>query len=134
MQASSKSKTDDMFQSDQENSLNLNLHPDTQIPLFDAAGDTGKFVAAILLNPSELLNKDVYAATGWYTPTDIVNAIEKFSGKKTTFNELSDETFRSFLPEAIGLEMMETFMMVRDYAYFGPGGDKILAESLKVRG
>ncbi|KAI4225524.1 MAG: hypothetical protein L6R36_003830 [Xanthoria steineri] len=117
--------------SDQENSLNLNLHPDTKIPLFDAAGDTGKFVAAILLNPSELLNKDVYAATGWYTPTDIVNAIEKFSGKKTTFNELPDETFRSYLPEAIGQEMMETFMLVRDYAYYGPGGDKILAESLK---
>lgn len=110
------------------------MHPDTKIPLFDAAGDTGKFVAAILLNPSELLNKDVYAATGWYTPTDIVNAIEKFSGKKTTFNELPDETFRSYLPEAIGQEMMETFMLVRDYAYYGPGGDKILAESLKVRG
>ncbi|KAL8995935.1 MAG: hypothetical protein Q9169_004436 [Polycauliona sp. 2 TL-2023] len=117
--------------SDEANSLNLNLKPDTKIPLFDAAVDTGKFAAGIMLNPSELLNKDVYAASGWYTPTDIVNAIEKFSGKKTTFNQLPDETFRSYLPEAIAEEMMETFMLVRDYAYYGPGGDKILAESLK---
>ncbi|KAL8852099.1 MAG: hypothetical protein Q9221_003029 [Calogaya cf. arnoldii] len=117
--------------SDEGNSLTLNLHPDTKIPLFDAAADTGKFAVGILLNTSELLNKDVHAATGWYTPTDIVNAIEKFSGKKTTFNEVPDETFKSFLPEAIGQEMMETFMLVRDYAYYGPGGDKVLAESLK---
>ncbi|KAI4275952.1 MAG: hypothetical protein LQ337_002825 [Flavoplaca oasis] len=117
--------------SEEGNSLTLNLHPDTKIPLFDAAGDTGKFAAGILLNTSELLNKDIYAATGWYTPTDIVKAVEKFSGKKATFNEVPDETFRSFLPEAIAHEMMQTFMLVRDYAYYGPGGDKILAESLK---
>ncbi len=123
-----------MIQSEEGNSLTLNLHPDTKIPLFDAAGDTGKFAAGILLNTSELLNKDVYAATGWYTPTDIVKAVEKFSGKKTTFNEVPDETFRSFLPETIANEMMQTFMLVREYAYYGPGGDKVLAESLKVRG
>lgn len=123
-----------MIQSDEGNSLTLNLHPDTKMPLFDAAGDTGKFAAGILLNPSETLNKDIYGATGWYTPTDIVNAIEEFSGKKTTFNEVPDETFRKFLPEAIAEEMMETFMLVKDYAYYGPGGDKILEESLKVRG
>ncbi|KAL8671507.1 MAG: hypothetical protein Q9168_003999 [Polycauliona sp. 1 TL-2023] len=117
--------------SDEGNSLNLNLKPDSKIPLFDAAVDTGKFAAGILLNTPDLLNKDVYAATGWYTPTDIVNAIEKFSGKKTTYNQIPDEMFRSFLPEAIGQELMETFMLVRDYAYYGPGGDKILTESLK---
>ncbi|KAL8802531.1 MAG: hypothetical protein Q9182_003771 [Xanthomendoza sp. 2 TL-2023] len=120
--------------SDEGITLTINLHPDTKMPLFDAAGDTGKFVAGILLNPSESLNKDIYAATGWYTPTDVVNAIEDFSGKKTTFNEVPDETFKQFLPEAIGEEMMETFMLVKDYAYYGPGGDKILEESLKVRG
>ncbi|KAL8880990.1 MAG: hypothetical protein Q9198_001713 [Flavoplaca austrocitrina] len=123
--------TGSLQKSEEGNNLTLNLHPDTKIPLFDAAGDTGKFAAGILLNTSELLNKDIYAATGWYTPTDIVNAVEKFSGKKTTFNEVPDETFRSFLSEAIGQELMETFMLVREYAYYGPGGDKILAESLK---
>ncbi|KAL8770200.1 MAG: hypothetical protein Q9209_004042 [Squamulea sp. 1 TL-2023] len=117
--------------SDEGITLTLNLRPDTKIPLFDAAGDTGKFAAGILLNASELLNKDIYAATGWYTPTDIVNAIEKYSGKKTTFNEVPSETYRKMLPEPIAEELMETFELVRDYAYYGPGGDKILAESLK---
>ncbi|KAL8951058.1 MAG: hypothetical protein Q9222_002951 [Ikaeria aurantiellina] len=122
---------DTLQKSEEGDSLNANLHPDTKIPLFAAAEDTGKFVAGILLNHPTLLGKDIYAATGWYTPTDIVKAIEKVSGRKTTFNELPDKTFQSFLPEAIGEELMETFMLVRDYAYYGPGGDKILEESLK---
>ncbi|KAL8788321.1 MAG: hypothetical protein Q9213_001718 [Squamulea squamosa] len=126
--------TQALQKSEEGNSLTMNLHPDTKIPLFDAAADTGKFAAGILLHTSELLNKDVYAATGWYTPTDIVNAIEKFSGKKTTFNEVDSETYRKMLPEPIAEELMETFELVRDYAYYGPGGDKILAESLKVSG
>ncbi|KAL8725961.1 MAG: hypothetical protein Q9166_007038 [cf. Caloplaca sp. 2 TL-2023] len=123
--------TESLQKSDEGNSLTLNLHPDTQIPLFDAAADTGKFAAGILLNLPETLNKDIYAATGWYTPTDIVNAIQEVSGKKTTFTEVPDEVFKGFLPEAIGEEMMETLMLVKDYAYYGPGGDKILEESLK---
>lgn len=109
-----------------------NLNPDSKIPLFDASEDTGKFVAGILLHQPELLGKDVYGATGWYTPTDIANTIGEVSGKKTTYQQVPDETFQSFLPEAIAEELKETFMLMRDYAYYGPGGDKILAESLKV--
>ncbi|KAL8709166.1 MAG: hypothetical protein Q9220_006046 [cf. Caloplaca sp. 1 TL-2023] len=117
--------------SDDGDTLNINLHPDTKIPLFAAADDAGKFVAGILLNQPALLGKDIYGATGWFTPTEIVAAIEKVTGRKTTFNELPDKVFESFLPKAIGEELMETFMLVRDYAYYGPGGDKIVEESLK---
>ncbi|KAL8920749.1 MAG: hypothetical protein Q9208_006079 [Pyrenodesmia sp. 3 TL-2023] len=117
--------------SDEGNSIVWNLNPDTKMPLFDAANDTGKFVAGILLNQSELLGKDIYGASGWYTPTDIVNTIQEVSGKKTTYQQVPDETFQSFLPEAIAEELKETFMLMQDYAYYGPGGDKILEESLK---
>ncbi|KAL8931965.1 MAG: hypothetical protein Q9211_006616 [Gyalolechia sp. 1 TL-2023] len=120
-------------QSDAGNTLAWNLNPDTKIPMFDAAADTGKFVAGILLHQPELLGKDIYGATGWYTPTDVVNAIEEVSGTKTTYQQVPDKTFQGFFPEAMGEELMETFMMVRDYAYFGPGGDEILDMSLKVR-
>lgn len=109
-----------------------NLNPDTKMPLFDAADDTGKFVAGILLHQSDLLGKDIYGATDWYTPTDITNTIQEVSGKKTTYQQLSDEKFQSVLPEAVAKELTETMMLIREYAYYGPGGDKILAESLKV--
>lgn len=89
-------------------------------------------MAGILLNQSELMGKDIYGASGWYTPIDIVNTIQEVSGKKTTYQQVPDETFQSFFPEARGEEMKETFMLMREYAYYGPGGDKILEESLKV--
>ena len=103
------------------------------MPLFDAAGDTGKFTAGILLHQPELLGKDIYGATGWYTPTDIVNTISEVGGTKTTYQQVPDKTFQSFFPESMGEEMMETFMLLRDYAYYGPGGDEVLEYSLKVR-
>ncbi|KAL8825218.1 MAG: hypothetical protein Q9170_007878 [Blastenia crenularia] len=117
--------------SEEGNTLTWNLAPDSKSPLFDAAGDTGKFVAGILLNQPELSGKDIYGATGWYTPTDIVNTIQEVSGKKTTFQQVPDETFQSFLPEAIAKELTDTFAMIREYAYYGPGGDEILDMSLK---
>ncbi|KAL8714715.1 MAG: hypothetical protein Q9225_006515 [Loekoesia sp. 1 TL-2023] len=117
--------------SDAGNTLAWNLNPDSKMPLFDAAGDTGKFVAGILLNQPELLGKDIYGATGWYTPTDVVNTIQEVSGTKTTYQQVPDKVFQSFFPEAMGEEMMETFALIREYAYYGPGGDKILEMSLK---
>lgn len=41
---------------------------DTQVPCFDAAGDTGLFVKAILTHREQLLGKQVRAATDYYTP------------------------------------------------------------------
>lgn len=121
------------MQSDEGSILYWNLNPDTKIPLLDVADDTGKFVAGIILNQAELVGKDIYGATGWYTPSDMVNTIQEVTGQKTTYQQVSDETFQSFLPEAIAEELKETFMLIRDYAYYGPGGDKNVAESLKVR-
>lgn len=101
--------------------------------MYDAATDTGKFAAGILLHQPELLGKDIYATGAWYTPTDVVKTIEEVSGTKTTYQQVPDQVFQSFLPEAIGEEMTETFILVRDYAYYGEGGDKIVDWSLKVR-
>ncbi|KAL8705610.1 MAG: hypothetical protein Q9201_001297 [Fulgogasparrea decipioides] len=116
----------------EQNTLVWNLHPDTNMPLFDASADTGKFVAGIMLNRDKTMGKDVYGATGWYTPTEIANTIQEVSGKKTVFQEVPDEIFKRFLPEAVGQELMETFMLIKDFGYYGEGGREILEESLKV--
>ncbi|KAL9596334.1 MAG: hypothetical protein Q9179_004653 [Wetmoreana sp. 5 TL-2023] len=116
----------------EQNTLVWNLHPDTNMPLFDASADTGKFVAGIMLNRDKTMGKDVYGATGWYTPTEIANTIQEVSGKKTVFQEVPDEIFKRFLPEAVGQELMETFMLIKDFGYYGEGGREILEESLKI--
>ena len=110
-----------------------NLKPDTKIPLFEEDKDTGKFVAGILANIPKPSGRRVFGATDWYTPTDMVSTIEKVSGKKTTFTSLPDEVFESFLPPSIAKELQETFAFIREHAYYGPGAEEGLSESLKVK-
>ena len=99
--------------------------------LFDT-DDTGKFVAGILLQPSKLLGQRIFGATDWYTPKQIISTLEKVSGKKATYQALSDEVFKSFLPPVIAEELTETLIFTRDYAYYGPGAEQGLTKSLQV--
>ena len=105
--------------------------PTERQPLFDT-DDTGKFVAGILLQGSKLLGQRVFGATDWYTLSQVVAAIEKVTGKKAKYQEISHEVFKSFLPTQMATEMSETFLFMRDYAYYGPGAEQGLIDSLKV--
>lgn len=67
---------------------------------------------------------------GWYTPTDIATTIQSVSGKPAVFQEVDDQTFRGFMPQAVGEELMETFMLIRDFGYYGGrGGEDLGGES-----
>ena len=100
--------------------------------MIDPAADTGRYVAGALLNETEALGKVIPASGGWYTISELMSTIEKASGKKVTFNEVTDEQFKSFLPAAVATELTETFMLIRDWAYYGPGAESAVSEGLKV--
>lgn len=119
------------FQSDDGYALAWNLSARDKMPLFDT-DDTGKFVAGILLQPSGRLGQRVFGATDWYSVEQIVSTIEKVSGKKVKYQEVPDEMFKSFLPAEIAEETTQTLIFMREYAYYGPGAEEALVESLKV--
>ena len=101
------------------------------MPLFDT-DDTGKFVSGILLQPSKLLGQRIFGATDWYTPQQIISAVEKVSGKKARYQALPDEVFKSFLPPVMADELAETLIFMRDYSYYGPEAEQGLTKSLQV--
>ena len=111
--------------------------PDTPIPLFDAAGDTGKFVKAILTHRDSLLGKRVLAATDYYTPTQAIDIFKELypeAGKTASFVQVKKEEYMGILakgglPERGQVEMYETMAFLHDYGYFGKAG---LGESLSV--
>lgn len=109
-----------------------NLAPDTKVPLYEVNNDTSKFVAGILAQTEKPSGKRVFGATGWYTPTEMVATIEKVSGKKVTFSSVSDQVYEGFLPPNIAKELTETFAFIREFAYYGPGAEEGVAESLKI--
>jgi uncharacterized protein YbjT (DUF2867 family) len=108
----------------------------TQVALFDAANDTGTFVAGIL-SQRDLKAVDglrVQACSQWLTPNEIVNTLNKVAGTKVKFQQVPEDTFESLLPPAVAEEMTQNMVLVRDYSYFGLGSEKNQAEHDKILG
>ena len=112
--------------------------PQTPIPLFDAAEDTGKFVKAILLNRETTLGKRIYAATDYYTCEQIVREFSEAkpeAGRGAKYEEVPPEAYKKFLMEVAGLkevgaaELTENQQFLTEFGYYGGAG---LSESHKV--
>jgi uncharacterized protein YbjT (DUF2867 family) len=107
----------------------------TQVGLLDAAGDTGKFVAGLLLaDPKSVDGFRVNGVSEWTTPKEMVETISKICGTKVGFKEVSGEEYEGYLPPTIAEEMKENMLLVRDWSYFGKGTEKLQAESNKILG
>ena len=117
--------------------LALPMPDETPIPLLDAAGDTGKFVKAILTHRDTLLGKDVLAATAYYNPKQIVATFQELypeTGKAAKFLRTSKEDYKAALaengmPEKAQEELYENMAFMNDYGYYGKAS---LDESLSV--
>lgn len=107
--------------------LALPVPEDAPFPVFDAAEDTGKWVKAIVLNRDELLGKQVYAATAYLTPKEIVAGFKKAfpeAGATASFFSTSHEQFIGALtgtgmPEFAAVEMLENMRLMAEGGYFG---------------
>ena len=99
----------------------------TQLPLFNAAGDTGKFVKAMLLKREKVLGKRIYAATDYYTVDSILKDLEAVfpnKGKGAHFNQLSEETYKGILagvglPKKAQDELYENMVFMDEFGYYG---------------
>lgn len=106
----------------------------TGIPLFNAGSDTGKFVTAIISKyDAQPLGKRILGATSYSTPDEILQTFTEATGHATNYVQISEEVFKSFFPEFMALEMLENMHLIRDWAYYGPGAQEALKESLQVR-
>ncbi|KAL8726782.1 MAG: hypothetical protein Q9181_005921 [Wetmoreana brouardii] len=118
-------------------SLPLPMPPDTPIPCFDAAGDTGKFVKAILTHRDTLLGKRVLAATDYYTPAQIMSTFRELfpkAGANAGFVQTSKDEYMGALaaagmPPKAQLELYENMAFMHDYGYYGKAS---LDESLSI--
>lgn len=97
----------------------------TQVPLFDAAADTGKFVAGLLAaDPSSTNGRRVHAVSEWMTPNQIAEAFSRALGEEVKFQSVPAEVFQSFMPPNGAEELTENMVLVRDYSYYGQGAEK----------
>ena len=115
----------------------LPMPPDTPIPFFDAADDTGKFVKGILTHRDKVLGKRVLAATDYYTPSDLISIFKELfpkAGESAKFVQLSKDDYKNGLakvgmPERAQEELYENMAFMNEFGYYGKAS---LAESLEV--
>lgn len=116
--------------------LALPMPPDTPIPCFDAAGDTGKFVKGILTHRDTLLGKRVLAATDYYTASEIISTFKDVLPKagNAQFVQISKEEYKGALagagmPPKAQEELYQNMAFMHDFGYYGKAS---LNESLSV--
>lgn len=107
--------------------LALPVPEDAPFPVFDAAEDTGKWVKAIVLQREKLLGKQVYAASAYLTPLEIIAGFKKAfpqAGATASFFSTSHEQFvgaltGSGMPEFAAVELLENMRLMAEGGYFG---------------
>ncbi|KAL9637244.1 MAG: hypothetical protein Q9164_002314 [Protoblastenia rupestris] len=102
------------------------VSPHTQLPLIDTVGDTGKYVGAILAEPDKYEGKVFCAATALYSMEEIAQTIYKASGKKVTYEQISEDKFREGLP-SWGDMLIEMMLYQQDFGYYGPQTKELVA-------
>ncbi|RMZ83058.1 hypothetical protein DV738_g1338, partial [Chaetothyriales sp. CBS 135597] len=98
--------------------LNLPFGSNIKIPLIDPTHDPGLFVAAILLNPEETLNKHIIGSSGYVPTSQIVEDFEAVTGRKAKLNTLPIDEWAALLPEGVRDELTGTFKLIEDPGYF----------------
>lgn len=108
----------------------VKLH-EAQLPLIDAAVDTGIFVKAALKLSSGADGKVILAATDYYTPARIIAEFAEVYGQTVSYVEVPHETYKSFLPPPAAQELLETMLLLQDPGYYA-GAD--MKPSLELLG
>lgn len=104
----------------------------TALPFIDIATDTGKYVAAILASPGEFEGKDIAAAAGMYSYKEVAQLMTKISGKTVTFNQLPPDVFASFLPAARRTMLLEMFLHLAEFGYYGSETKQLVERDSKL--
>lgn len=74
--------------------LSLPFHAtNTLLPLLSADRDIGSFLTPILSSPLSFNGTRIYAATKYYTPSEIVEAFRNATGTEVEFQSISDDEY-----------------------------------------
>ncbi|KAK9477273.1 hypothetical protein V1514DRAFT_283464 [Lipomyces japonicus] len=97
----------------------LPVSDNARFPLFDVEEDNGKFVVAVIKNRTSVLDKNIFEASEYYTPSRIVTEFTEVTGKKASWVQVSAEQYKSTLPPAFAQEFLENHLLLEGPGYYG---------------
>lgn len=89
----------------------------------------GKFVKAAVKNFPKLVGQNILAATEYLSPDQVVSQFSEVMGKPASFQQITGDAYKSFLPAPAAQELLENMLLLENPGYFA-GAD--LAESLAL--
>lgn len=111
--------------------IRAHVSPKTQFPLIDAAGDSGKFVGAMLAEPDTYAGKTLSCATRLYSLEEIAAIISQATGTTVVYKQISNEDFRETVPYMFEL-FVEVLNYYEEFGYFGPESARLIEEAVQT--
>lgn len=96
------------------------MAPDAKMPWIDVVDDSGKFVGAILAEPEKYAGKTFAASSELYSLDEAAAMLTKLTGKTCKYNQLPVETYRKYLPPGGAETIVNMFLFISDFGYYGP--------------
>lgn len=112
----------------------LPLEDDAKVPFIDIVADTGGykkisiqrqtlistglFIKGAIKNRDAVLGKRIYASAAYYTFGQIVREFTSVTGLPAAYMKISEEQFKSFLPEHKAADIYEMLMMIQEFGYY----------------
>lgn len=97
-----------------------NIHSGSaKFPWIDVVEDSGKFVGVILANPDKYSGKVLYAASCIHSLDEVARLISESTGKTVKYNVMPEEKYRSYLPAAAADSIVNMFLYIQDFGYYG---------------
>ena len=98
--------------------------PETQFPLVDPVADSGAYVGAILAAPENYSGKVVYGVTELLSYDEIVETMERVTGKIVRYKQVPETSLRSYLPLVVADIVVDLYFYYQDFGYYGPITDE----------
>lgn len=102
------------------------LRGETRMPFIDIT-ETGKWVGAILERPDEYTGKTFAAAAEILSMDEVAEILSRVTGKVVKHRNVPDDVFKGFMPGVMQQQMLEMYILNRDYGYYGKTMDEDVA-------
>lgn len=103
----------------------------TKLPLVDIAGDTGKFVTAILANPDGFEGKTICGASKLYSMEEQAQIMAQQTGKTIAYQQIPSEQYKSYLPPNNVDELMDMLLYQEEFGYYGSETESLVKWSVE---
>ncbi|KAL4773898.1 hypothetical protein BDW60DRAFT_183054 [Aspergillus nidulans var. acristatus] len=109
-----------------------NIHsPQARFPWLDVVADFGKFVGATLKQPEKYEGKVLVASSCIYSLDEVALILSKASGKTVKYVMMPESKFRSFCPPAGAEGIVNMFLFIQDYGYYGVETEEVVEWSIR---